>query len=515
MALDTAIPAGIGVITACDSFFFPGFQLLFHSLHGIPITLFDLGLSAAQRDWCRERAIPVQQIPLVMPATVNGWQSWNKPFYLEQTPYERTLWLDSDCVVRGSLLPLFDQLLSKPIILHHWSYHYPTLNDNRLYERLPTKSRFAGRRLVNAGVMGIAKNRDLSASWFREWRGLVAQAAQDADLRNWIVCWDEGALIWALEATASIEDVVSDHQTWNRFASHAGWKENGGLAALLRAKTDDVVWHLSGQPKVWATPCSPSEWMFEKHALAPFDFRQYPHIWKMPDWTVDKRHIYWMYDILASGNIRTALEIGSLYGASSTAFVEAINHGALQHATFCDTTVTPELEEALQQCVFPDRVHMFEGRAADLLRSGASFDYVFVDGDHSFEAVHEELDLILQMRPRVIMAHDTSATGSGFAVCEGPTYLKHRLQTLGWYCLEDALPREHERTHRGMFFATTDPVLFSIARASMASRCDILLAQMQEPYAASHSPPAKNWRQLLREAWTILQHKLRVKKWLW
>ena len=511
--------------------------MLYQGLQGIPVTLFDLDLLPAQRAWCRERGISLQQVPLEIPATVNGWQSWNKPLYLEASPYERTLWLDCDCVLRGSLLPLFEVLKEKPLILRHWDTAYPRLNDERLYERFPVKSRFATTRFINAGVLGIQKKRDLAAPWFRAWHGLVQNAASDTELRSWVSYWDEGALIWALEKTASVE-LVTDRQEWNRFLWTLEIENLPKLVSTLEAPTDDVIWHVAGYPKIWSNP-PPQNFLLTENELLPFLFATYPQVWRMPEWSVDRRHTYWLFDVLTSGAIRTTLEIGCLHGATSMAFVEALNRGTLTHATFCDKEILPALRETVAHCKYPGSIRLFEGMSVDLLDKGGSYDLVFLDGDHRLPAVSAELERLLPMKPRCIVAHDTSATAAGFHDCEGPVYLKHRLQGLGWLCLEDAVPRFGERTHRGMFFATTDPELYEIARSAMASRCDVLTAHVPEhPYAhLHHLPPAPpppppppelpvpvlvhtvpvrptQWRQLVRDAKHVVDCKIR-KRWPW
>ena len=74
------------------------------------------------------------------------------------SPYERTLWIDCDCIARGSLLPLFDVISEKPLIMRHWDAEYLEPNKDELYLRYPTKTRFRTKRLVNAGVIGIRKS---------------------------------------------------------------------------------------------------------------------------------------------------------------------------------------------------------------------------------------------------------------------------------------------------------------------------------------------------------------------
>ncbi len=525
MASTFPIAADRGVITACDASYFPGFQLLFRSLKGFPVTLFDVGLTDAQRAWCADRGIPVRTIVLEMPASVRGWQAWNKPLYCEASPYERTLWLDADCVTRGPLQPIFDFVGERPFIMRHWMEEYPKPNDARLYERFPVSSRFPTKRLLNAGVIGIRKSRDLSAPWFRAWRGMVTSAAADTDLQKWVTFWDEGALIWALEATSST-DLVTDRPEWNRYMPPQG---RGGVRELMRAMqepTEDVVQHLGFHPKVWAVH-PPADGVLTDDDLAPFDLGAYPQVWRLPAWSVDRRHIYWLYDILASGPIKTALEIGCLHGATSTAFVEAINAGRLEHATFCDIDIRQELRQTVAKCIHPERTRVVECDSVVLLDEGRPYDLVLLDGDHRLPAVTAEVERLVKMRPLCIVAHDTSAIVGRYTRCEGPAYLKQRLQTLGWLCLEDALPRAGEMTHRGLFVATADPEFYEVIRAAMAVRCDSLAPVMAPPLAPFvmqkptpppiAPPPASHptcWKQLARDAMHVVRAKVR-KGWLW
>lgn len=232
---------------------FPGFQILAHTLKGIPVTLIDLGLLPAQRAWCNERGIPLMTAELKMPAPVKGWQIWNKPFYLEASPYEDTLWMDCDTCAPGSVVPLLESIDAGPLILRHWDEAYDYPNDESLYDLFPTRTRFANKRLLNAGVLGIRKSRDLRADWFLTWRDMVLKSIGSAKLRSLISYYDEGALIWALEATASVE-LITNRQEWNRFVGLSRIGSVPELARALHEPTDDVVWHFSGNPKVFLIP---------------------------------------------------------------------------------------------------------------------------------------------------------------------------------------------------------------------------------------------------------------------
>ncbi len=203
---------------------------------------------------------------------------------------------------------------------------------------------------------------------------------------------------------------------------------------------------------------------------ASYDLSAYPRqIW---DWTpasLDRRHLFWLFDILAAGQFQHALEIGCLNGASSTAFVEALNRDLLQRATFCDIDLRESLGSVLTQARQADRVQTYQGKSIDLLRdSTETFDFVFVDGDHSLENVRQETELLIQRQTLCVMAHDTNVQSFGDPDYEGPQYLKWGFQTTApYYCLEDNAPRPGEDTGRGLFFATTSLALFEAARASL------------------------------------------------
>lgn len=95
-----------------------------------PVMFCDFGMSEKALQWCRERGevIPIvfdtSQVALkeeVDPALVQLWENcytstvWDfrhvwfkKPFAFLRSPFQRTLWLDLDCEVLGSIDPLFD-----------------------------------------------------------------------------------------------------------------------------------------------------------------------------------------------------------------------------------------------------------------------------------------------------------------------------------------------------------------------------------------------------------------------
>lgn len=99
-----------------------------HNEHSV--TFVDFGdLSAQAINWCSKRGQVVQlhlsdafmkQKKEIDPSLVSLWENiqpnvwvlrftwYKKPFALALTPYKKTLWLDLDCQVRGSIQQMFE-----------------------------------------------------------------------------------------------------------------------------------------------------------------------------------------------------------------------------------------------------------------------------------------------------------------------------------------------------------------------------------------------------------------------
>ncbi len=200
--------------------------------------------------------------------------------------------------------------------------------------------------------------------------------------------------------------------------------------------------------------------------IAPYAFTgPYAGCREMPEVAMDDRHIFIMHDILKAWPFKSALEIGSFNGASSTAFIEAINSGEglgkSGIVTFCDVCVSESLVSVVGNCCLPERVRITRQPSWAVLDSKLDFDFIFVDGAHDLDSVTLEMKRLMRRRPLCMMAHDTSATEAGYSQCEGAAML---MQTFvdepSYLCLEDCETREGERTNRGLFFASTDRKLY-------------------------------------------------------
>lgn len=209
-------------------------------------------------------------------------------------------------------------------------------------------------------------------------------------------------------------------------------------------------------------------------SLLPYEFTDaYSGCYTDVAGAMDPRHVFIVHEILRAWPFQSALELGSYHGASSTAFVEAINAGHAMQATFCDVHPRPSLRAVLANG--KRNVRLTDAPSWDVLASFDFFDFVLVDAYHDAESVAKELQCLLVRRPLCIMAHDTNATAAGYPKCEGAALLKKTIAELPGYlsqpfyhCIEDKRVRDRERTERGLFFATTDARLYEGAKQIFA-----------------------------------------------
>lgn len=470
-----AAGASRAVVTACDEPYFPGLQVLARGLKGSPMLVFDLGLSERQREWCLQRGIELADPPpAVFPRTIQGWQSWNKPFYLEASPYELSLWIDCDCVVVGSIAPLFEHVESQPLIMRHWDEIYANGNKPELYERRPVLERFDSPRLLNAGVIGVRKSRDLDSPWFTCWARLICDAAGDVGLRKLIAFWDEGALIWALQA-AGQTNLATIRPEWDRFMFSEPMRTPAQFWERVARPGDDVIWHFAGVNKVWDN-WRIGDFLLEERSFEPYaptldakpDFVREP----TPERGVAQRHVDWMFNILITGRFEAALAIGTMPGNVGSAFVEALNRNRLRQAVMCGAEGHPSLARAIGRCREPARLRTVNKSPVEIVQNGVRYDFLFVNGDLRFLAAWEMLEHLLESPARGVMIHGANTATAATADRDGLAYLKWKLQTLtGYQWLEDSLPRGDEKTERGMFFATNDRELFELARDAFLRLC--------------------------------------------
>lgn len=121
-----------GIIVGCDrvqEWLLPWWWKHYSAHNFYPVVFADFGMSEMALAWCKERGEIIDLSTFstasfvkkpVDPEILNKWEArygdaiWNeryawfkKPFACLQSPFTRSVWLDLDCQVRGSLNPLF------------------------------------------------------------------------------------------------------------------------------------------------------------------------------------------------------------------------------------------------------------------------------------------------------------------------------------------------------------------------------------------------------------------------
>lgn len=215
-----AVSGRRGIVTAADAEFFADLSWMLRSLRkvsGIPVEVFDLGLTERQREWlrkisdCRVRPMPRLVNRLERIRNCRMWQTWLKPVYLLMSDFDLCLWIDADCIVLDDLEGLFAAIGRGPLLCPDRT-DAEVENQPELYRWLPAGDDVRGRALrVNAGTVGLDKRRDheLLAAW--AWA--VQFAARNLRLARLFRWFDQGALHWTLHRLR-LETLVSPESRW-------------------------------------------------------------------------------------------------------------------------------------------------------------------------------------------------------------------------------------------------------------------------------------------------------------
>lgn len=148
-----------------------------------PVVIVDLGLSEKGRNWCKKEGIEILTLPetLYPEKQINCaekrsvWENhygeaiwryrliwFKKPFALQLSPFEYSLWLDLDCQVKGSLDPIFNSLFmgfdlaikKEPVEIQKQHQEKRFLSDDEIN--------------YNGGVIGFRKNAPFLNRWIEE-----------------------------------------------------------------------------------------------------------------------------------------------------------------------------------------------------------------------------------------------------------------------------------------------------------------------------------------------------------
>ncbi len=124
-----------GVIVGCDQnqeWMLPWWWSHYSKYSFLPVAFADFGMTEKSKEWCRDRGLllpiePFRAAPReeIEAHLVEEWERayqkgvWSsregwlqKPLAMQKTPFDRTLWIDLDCEIIGSITPLFQKIHS-------------------------------------------------------------------------------------------------------------------------------------------------------------------------------------------------------------------------------------------------------------------------------------------------------------------------------------------------------------------------------------------------------------------
>lgn len=157
-----------------------------HNSH--PAAFIDLGMSPEQKKWCKKRgrSIPLRIVDFaaeekdVDPALAKQWNdefgktyhwefrnAWfKKPFACLQSPFDRTIWFDLDCEIRGAVDSLFN-------------YPFAVARD---YKQPPSDY-----PIFNGGVIAFHRDHPLLKDWAEHCRLLHGQFRSDQEVLSYLI----------------------------------------------------------------------------------------------------------------------------------------------------------------------------------------------------------------------------------------------------------------------------------------------------------------------------------------
>lgn len=294
----------------------------------------------------------------------------------------------------------------------------------------------------------ISKHYPNSRRTLRSWRYRNAGV--------WICNRAAAEIIVAAAVPPFIPGVMEQHQ-WNQWLSVA---EARGVAVVDLPRDWNMLpgedapaffFHLCGRHKIHHYDHWKNAGLLKKfHKMKQsFDFEKYRFAHCGTNMPMDEMHIQMLHASVRmmqrSGIV--AVEIGSFRGASTSALVEAVNEGLIDHLHVIEIKPTPTLMQVLGLCKFQDKitVHTVPSWQVGIEKA----DLVFIDGNHGWPALADVLTA-LRWGASVIGMHDTNAVNCGHRGCFGSgvgSGILSKMPGRQWF--EDKALRPGMRTQRG------------------------------------------------------------------
>lgn len=255
-----------GVLTSASSPYWLTLKLLLMACGeaGVDVAVADQGLLPWQLEWLLDNGNAVLSVPRENAAqhqSANFDLAWDKPAICLTSPFEQTIWIDSDAVPLRNLEQMFADLEMGPWLslenfvteLHTRQVYLRLVH--RLYGHIPPFYTEASK--INTGVFGFIKG----DPWLKDWAGRCDKYLADAELKKECTLHDQHALV-ALLCDPQVVDKPRIHQdrSLNCPANGLGLKESSQrkqypwespdcLELLRNDHPQATVVHWLGRPK--------------------------------------------------------------------------------------------------------------------------------------------------------------------------------------------------------------------------------------------------------------------------
>jgi hypothetical protein len=356
--------------------------------------------------------------------------------------YDRILYLDADVLCRAGAVNVFDLCGPDEFgfvdeLEEQRKYHKGSVEE--IYKRFRTRMGHPEaeiRWMLNSGVMVVPKSHQAVLE--------VPDGLWVEDVYPGRHFSEQNAIGAALLASGLSYRILP------KKANYQDWTDPG-----FRKAPKDALLHASGAGKdrfdrarMLTALAVAHPWPFTPGVEPPAD-----------GWSADLRHVRWIRDTLQTGRFRKVLEVGCMYGYSTSAFLDALKAGRVDSVDLCEPAPTPELRALLAGA--GDKVRLHECTVQELFaRPWGGWDLVFLDGDHDRTTAEVEVKTLLRNRVRAVFVHDSASAFTG------PPVIKEGLAGAGYKTVEDAVARPGEITDRGMLFATLGAADFRAGAAA-------------------------------------------------
>jgi hypothetical protein len=182
-----------------------------------------------------------------------------------------------------------------------------------------------------------------------------------------------------------------------------------------------------------------NDWQFARDA----NFDGYP------EW-MDAIHVETIYKLCMALDPSNIVEIGSYWGYSTSAVVQAKIDGKCGKLTCVDREVRPQLLDVLKRAADGWAVERTSSHA--YLKLHAPGDFLILDGAHDTATVKGEWEELQSLPPKMLIAHDVLCRAPN----DGPAWLLEQVKRCGeYFVFVDGRHRVGMFTDRGLMAATT------------------------------------------------------------